>query len=62
MQSLSREIGKILQTPEVKKRMAQDEIEIKLMTPEAFTKYIDGRDRALEPAREVAQRRERIAE
>src|SRR5437016_3396188 len=37
VQPLSREIEKILQGPEVKKRMAQDEIEIKLMTPEAVT-------------------------
>ena len=34
---LRREIEKILQGAEVRKRMAQDEIEIKLMTPEAVT-------------------------
>jgi tripartite-type tricarboxylate transporter receptor subunit TctC len=42
VQALSREVEKILQTPEVRKRMAQDEIEIKLMTPEAVTQYIAG--------------------
>jgi tripartite-type tricarboxylate transporter receptor subunit TctC len=40
VQSLSGEIGKILQTPEVQKRMAQDEIEVKLMSPERVTKHI----------------------
>ena len=40
VQPLSREIEKILQAPEVKKRMAQDEIEIRLMTPEAVTAHI----------------------
>jgi tripartite-type tricarboxylate transporter receptor subunit TctC len=39
---LAREIEKILQGPEVRKRMAQDEIEIKLMTPEAVTNHIAG--------------------
>jgi tripartite-type tricarboxylate transporter receptor subunit TctC len=37
---LAREIDKILQGLEVKRRMAQDEIEIKLMTPEQVTKHI----------------------
>jgi len=46
VQPLSREIEKILQGPEVKKRMAQDEIEIKLMSPEAVTAHI---------AREIAR-------
>jgi len=40
VEPLSREIDKILQGPEVKKRMAQDEIEIKLMTPAQVTKHI----------------------
>ena len=40
VEPLSREIEKILQGPEVKKRMAQDEIEIKLMTPGEVTKHI----------------------
>src|SRR5207302_5253938 len=37
---LAREVEKILQGPEVRKRMAQDEIEIKLMTPETVTAHI----------------------
>jgi tripartite-type tricarboxylate transporter receptor subunit TctC len=40
VEPLSGEIDKILQGPEVKKRMAQDEIEIKLMTPAQVTKHI----------------------
>ncbi|MEA2922922.1 MAG: hypothetical protein QOD25_44 [Alphaproteobacteria bacterium] len=37
---LHREITTILQTPEVKKRMALDEIEVKLMTSAELTQYI----------------------
>jgi tripartite-type tricarboxylate transporter receptor subunit TctC len=42
VQPLSREITRILQLPEVKKRMAQDEIEERLMTPEQFTTFLSG--------------------
>jgi tripartite-type tricarboxylate transporter receptor subunit TctC len=38
--ALGREITNILQQPEVLKRMAQDEIEIRLMTPEQFTDFL----------------------
>jgi tripartite-type tricarboxylate transporter receptor subunit TctC len=41
-QALGREINQILQRPEVQKRMAQDEIETRLMTPELFTKFLAG--------------------
>ena len=40
--TLNREIEKILQRPEVKQRMAQDEIEVKTMTPEELTRHISG--------------------
>ena len=41
-QALGRAITKILQRPEVQKRMAQDEIETRLMTPEQFTTFLAG--------------------
>jgi tripartite-type tricarboxylate transporter receptor subunit TctC len=37
---LHREIATILQAPEVKKRMALDEIEVKVMTSTELTQYI----------------------
>jgi tripartite-type tricarboxylate transporter receptor subunit TctC len=40
--ALSREITNVLHQPEVLKRMAQDEIEIRLMTPEQFTDFVAG--------------------
>jgi len=40
--ALGREITNILQQPEVQKRMAQDEIETRLMTPEEFTDFLAG--------------------
>ena len=43
MQALGREItNNILHRPEVQKRMAQDEIETRLMTPEQFTQFLAG--------------------
>jgi tripartite-type tricarboxylate transporter receptor subunit TctC len=42
-QALGREItDKILHRPEVQKRMAQDEIETRLMTPDEFTRFLAG--------------------
>jgi tripartite-type tricarboxylate transporter receptor subunit TctC len=41
-QALGREINQILQRPEVQKRMAQDEIETRLMTPDEFTRFLAG--------------------
>jgi tripartite-type tricarboxylate transporter receptor subunit TctC len=42
-QALAREItGNILHRPDVQKRLAQDEIETRLMTPEQFTKFLAG--------------------
>ncbi len=40
VQPLSREVLRILDTPEVRQRLAHDEIVMKLMTPEEFTKYV----------------------
>jgi len=40
--ALGREITNILRQPEVQKRMAQDEIETRLMTPEQFTDFLAG--------------------
>jgi tripartite-type tricarboxylate transporter receptor subunit TctC len=40
VQPLSRDVLRILDTPEVRKRLAQDEIVMKLMTPDAFTRYV----------------------
>jgi tripartite-type tricarboxylate transporter receptor subunit TctC len=40
VQPLSREIENALQQPDIRKRMAQDEILIRLMTPEATTRYV----------------------
>lgn len=40
--ALGREITNILQQPDVQKRMAQDEIETRLMTPEQFTDFLAG--------------------
>jgi tripartite-type tricarboxylate transporter receptor subunit TctC len=37
---LSREVLRILDTPAVRQRLAQDEIVMKLMTPDEFTRYI----------------------
>jgi tripartite-type tricarboxylate transporter receptor subunit TctC len=47
--SLNREIEKVLQGPEVRKRMAQDEIQTRLMTPEAVTDYIAGENARWSP-------------
>lgn len=41
VQQLSRETLKAMQLPEVQKRLAQDAIETRLMTPEQFTKFIE---------------------
>jgi len=42
-QALGREItNNILQRPEVQRRMAQDEIETRLMTPDQFTRFLAG--------------------
>jgi len=41
VRSLSREILKIMQLPDVRQRLAIDEIQSKLMSPEAFTKYVE---------------------
>jgi tripartite-type tricarboxylate transporter receptor subunit TctC len=40
VQPLSREIESTLQQPDIRKRMAQDEILIRLMTPEVVTRYV----------------------
>jgi tripartite-type tricarboxylate transporter receptor subunit TctC len=40
--ALGREITNTLHQPDVLKRMAQDEIEIRLMTPEQFTGFLAG--------------------
>ena len=39
--TLNREVANILQRPDVRKRMAQDEIEVKLMTPDAVRQYLE---------------------
>lgn len=41
VQPLSREVEKLLERPDVRRPMALDEIEIRLMTPEVFTKHIE---------------------
>ncbi|MBX9773713.1 MAG: tripartite tricarboxylate transporter substrate binding protein [Xanthobacteraceae bacterium] len=42
VQALGAEITQTLQRPEVQKRMAQDEIETRLMTPAQFTSFLSG--------------------
>ncbi len=52
-QTLGREINRIINLPEVQKRMAQDEIETRLMTPEQFTSFLTGEVARWQPLAKV---------
>lgn len=52
-QALSREITRILHLPEVQKRMAQDEIETRLMTPDQFSTFLAGEVARWQPLAKV---------
>ena len=55
VQQVSRETLKAMQLPEVQKRLAQDAIESRLLTPEQFTKFIEAETERWAPlARELA--------